>query len=176
MNNKLEMTNKVIERKASPSDVFETLNKLNILHKTYEHRALFTVEESKALRGNLPGGHCKNLFLRGKKNDMWLLVCREDLQVDLKLLGVTLGGARLSFGSSDRLMRYLGILPGSVSPFALINDTQQMVKVILDSGLMEFSLLNFHPLTNEKTTSITPNDLIKYIEACGHKPEILDLN
>ncbi|MBH67889.1 MAG: DNA-binding protein [Rhodospirillaceae bacterium] len=176
MKTHVQINNTVVEGKASPDDVFETLNKLNILYKTHEHPALFTVEESKALRGNLPGGHCKNLFLRGKKNDMWLLVCREDLKVDLKLLGVTLGGARLSFGSSDRLMRYLGVCPGSVSPFALINDTQQMVKVVLDSGLMKFSLLNFHPLTNEQTTSIAPNDLIRYIEACGHKAEILDLN
>ena len=159
-----------------PNIVFDRLEQLNIKTTTHEHPPLFTVEDSKKLRGDLPGLHCKNLFLRAKKNEMWLIVCREDLKIDLKELGQKLGGSRLSFGSSDRLLNFLGVMPGSVSPFALINDDKKAVKVVLEKEMMECPLLNFHPLTNEKTTSIKPSDLLKYITSCGHKFEILDLN
>ena len=94
----------------------------------------------------------------------------------MKELGQKLGGSRLSFGSSERLLNFLGVMPGSVSPFALINDSNKAVKVVLDKDMMEGSLLNFHPLTNEKTTSIKPSDLLKYITSCGHEFEVLDLN
>ena len=160
----------------NPNIVFDRLEKLNIKTTTHEHPPLFTVEDSKKLRGDLPGLHCKNLFLRAKKTEMWLVVCREDLKIDLKELGQKLGGSRLSFGSTDRLLNVLGVMPGSVSPFALINDGNKVVNVVLDKDMMEGSLLNFHPLTNEKTTSIKPSDLLKYITSCGHKFEILDLN
>ena len=160
----------------NPNTVFDRLRQLNIKTTTYEHPPLFTVEDSKKLRGDLPGIHCKNLFLRAKKNEMWLVVCREDLKIDLKELGQKLGGSRLSFGSSERLLNFLGVMPGSVSPFALINDNNVAVKVVLDKDMMEGSLLNFHPLTNDKTTSIKPSDLLKYITSCGHEFEVLDLN
>ena len=106
---------------------------------------------------------------------MWLIVCREDLAVDLKKIGARLGGQRLSFGSAERLLKYLGVIPGAVSPFALINDFNQDIDVILDKGMMSLSPLNFHPITNEKTTSISPGDLLKYIGSCGHQPKIIDL-
>jgi Ala-tRNA(Pro) deacylase len=161
---------------ASPKDVLRRLEDLDIATVTYDHPPLFTVEDSKALRGPLPGGHCKNLFLKGKKNKMWLLVCREDQSVNLKALGAKLEGERLSFGSPERLMTYLGVIPGAVSPFALINDLQTDINVILDKDMLLLSPLNFHPITNEKTIAIQPDDLLKYIRSCGHQPKILDLN
>ena len=128
-------------------DVFKRLNELGINVVTHSHPPLFTVEESKELRGPLPGGHCKNLFLRDKKGKMWLLICREDLTIELKSMSIKLGSGRLSFGSADRLKRVLGVFPGAVSPFALINDIQVSVEVIIDQGLMTLSPLNFHPIT-----------------------------
>ena len=160
---------------SSTDDVLKRLEKLGIATTTYDHPPLFTVEDSKSLRGPIPGDHLKNLFLRGKKSQMWLIVCREDLVVNLKEIGSRLGGQRLSFGSPERLFKYLGVIPGAVSPFALINDVNQDVDVILDKGMMSSSLLNFHPITNEKTTSISPDDLLKYIGSCGHQPKIIDL-
>ena len=167
---------KFTQEEIKSDKVFKRLEQLNIYTTTYNHPPLFTVEDSKKLRGDLPGTHCKNLFLRAKKNEMWLIVCREDLKIDLKGLGQKLGGSRLSFGSPERLLNFLGVMPGSVSPFALINDKEHVVKVVLDKDMMEGSLLNFHPLTNEKTTAIKPDDLAKYISSCGHNFEILDLN
>ena len=167
---------KTTSQEINPNAVFNRVRQRKLKTTTYEHPPLFTVEDSKKLRGDLPGIHCKNLFLRAKKNEMWLVVCREDLKIDLKELGQKLGGSRLSFGSSDRLLNFLGVMPGSVSPFALINDDNVAVKVVLDKDMMEGSLLNFHPLTNEKTTSIKPSDLLKYITSCGHEFEVLDLN
>ena len=166
---------KTTSQAINPNTVFDRLRQLNIKTTTYEHPPLFTVEDSKKLRGDLPGIHCKNLFLRAKKNEMWLVVCREDLKIDLKELGQKLGGSRLSFGSSDRLLNFLGVMPGSVSPFALINDGHTAVKVLLDKDMMEGSLLNFHPLTNEKTTSIKPSDLLKYITSCGHELSLIHI-
>ena len=160
----------------SADDVLERLTDLSINSVTYDHPPLFTVEDSKAHRGPIPGCHCKNLFLRGKKNQMWLLCCRENLSVNLKEIGEKLGGQRLSFGSPERLLMYLGVTPGAVSPFALMNDLSQSVDVVLDKGMMSLSPLNFHPITNEKTTSISPNDLMKYIESCGHQPKIMELD
>ena len=161
----------------SADDVLARLADLSIDSVTYDHPPLFTVEDSKAYRGPIPGCHCKNLFLRGKKkSQMWLLSCREDLSVNLKEIGAKLGGQRLSFGSPERLLMYLGVRPGAVSPFALINDPNQSVDVILDKGMMLLSPLNFHPITNEKTTSISPGNLMKYIKSCGHQPKIMDLD
>jgi Ala-tRNA(Pro) deacylase len=160
---------------ARPEDVLARLATLGIAVTTHHHPPLFTVEQSKALRGDLPGGHCKNLFLRDRKSRMWLVVFREDLRVDLKALGPLIGADRLSFGSADRLMRVLGVIPGAVSPFALINDTDNQVSVILDKAMMALSPLNYHPISNEMTTAITPDGLVSFIRAGGHHPEVVDL-
>ncbi|NQW10721.1 MAG: prolyl-tRNA synthetase associated domain-containing protein [Alphaproteobacteria bacterium] len=152
----------------SPEALLARLDALGIAYARHDHPPLFTVEDSKALRGDLPGGHCKNLFLRDKKGAMWLVVCLEDRRIDLKALGDRLGGARLSFGSADRLLRVLGVAPGAVSPFALINDTECAVTVVLDRGMLEHRPLNYHPLTNEATIAVQPEDLVRFIEACGH--------
>ncbi len=166
----------VMPAPVTPQEVFDRLEDLGIQATTYTHPALFTVEDSKTLRGDLPGVHCKNLFLRDRKYRMWLVVCREDLRINLKLLSTRLGTDRLSFGSPDRLMKTLGVSPGSVSPFALINDTKCKVTVILDRMMLAGSPLNYHPASNEMTTAIKPDDLLAFIRACGHDPAILDLD
>ena len=158
-----------------PQQLFARLDQLGIAHRTVEHPPVFTVEEAKALRGNLPGHHIKNLFLRNKKEEMWLVVAEEDKRIDLKALGEKLGAGKLSFGSPDRLLRYLGVLPGAVTPFGIINDKDRKVKVVLDRDLMGMSPVNAHPLVNTMTTALSPQDLVKFLEAEGHKPDILDI-
>ena len=159
-----------------PEALLARLDALGIAYARHDHPPLFTVEDSKALRGDLPGGHCKNLFLRDRKGAMWLVVCLEDRAVDLKALGSLLGGVRLSFGSADRLMRVLGVVPGAVSPFALINDTAVEVTVILDKAMLAHRPLNYHPLVNTVTIAVAPEDLVRFVEACGHAPQVLDLD
>jgi Ala-tRNA(Pro) deacylase len=159
----------------SPQQLLARLETLGIAYKNHEHAAVFTVEEAKALRGELTGGHIKNLFLRNKKEEMWLVVAEEDKRIDLKALGERLGAGKLSFGSPDRLMRYLGVLPGAVTPFGIINDTERKVKVVLDRDLMGFNPVNAHPLVNTMTTALAPADLVRFLEAEGHKPDIMDI-
>ena len=159
----------------SPDGLIAYLEGLGIATTTVTHPPLYTVEDSKALRGHLAGGHCKNLFLRNKKGHMWLVVCPEDLVLDLKNLGDRIGAGRVSFGSPERLMAHLGVLPGAVTPFAVINDADRRVHVVLDESLMAESLLNFHPLVNDQTTAIAPADLMKFFDAVDHRPVVISL-
>lgn len=137
---------------------------------------MFTVEEARALRGEIAGGHCKNLFLKDKKDRLWLVVCLEDTPIDLKRLPAAIGSARLSFGRPELLAEVLGVEPGSVTPFALINDAVCRVTVVLAADMMLNETLNYHPLVNTATTSIAAPDLVKFIRACGHEPKILPLS
>ena len=148
---------------------------LGIATRTVEHPPVFTVEEARRHRGDLPGTHTKSLFLRDKKDAMWLVVCREDRTVDLKALARRLGAKHLSFGSPERLLRHLGVIPGAVSPFAVINDTDRVVKVVLDREVLVKDPVNLHPLDNAKTTAISAADLLRFLEAEGHAPEVIDL-
>lgn len=157
-----------------PQQLFAKLEALGIAQRTVEHPPVFTVEEAKALRGNLPGHHIKNLFLRNKKEEMWLVVALEDRAIDLKRLGEALGAGRLSFGSPDRLRRHLGVEPGSVTPFALVNDETRVVRLVLDRGIAEGGPVNAHPLVNTMTTAIAIADLLRLFEAIGHAPRWLD--
>jgi len=157
-----------------PQQLFAKLEALGIAPYTVEHPPVFTIEEAKALRGNLPGHHIKNLFLRNKKQEMWLVVALEDRAIDLKRLGEALGAGRLSFGSPERLRRHLGVEPGSVTPFALVNDEMQVVRLVLDRGLAEGGPINAHPLVNTMTTAIAAADLLRLFEATGHAPRWLD--
>jgi len=159
----------------SPVQLFAHLENLGIRTRTVQHPPVFTVEEAKALRGDLPGAHIKNLFLRNKKGEMWLVVAEESRPIDLKALGERLDAGRLSFGSPERLMSYLGVVPGAVTPFALINDRRGQVKVAIDKAVLEQDPVNCHPLANDMTTAIAPKDLLAFIESSGHKPMILDL-
>lgn len=164
-----------LRRPATPDDLLDRLAALDIETTTHEHRPVFTVEESRDLRGVLPGAHCKSLFLRNKKGAMWLVVSDEARRLDLKALAEVIGSGRLSFGSPERLMTHLGVEPGSVTPFALINDHGTKVSVVLDADVMAAELANFHPLINNKTTAIRPADLIRFVEDCGHEPRVVDL-
>ncbi len=160
----------------SPDDLFAQISALGIAVNTVKHPPLFTVEQSKALRGELPGGHTKNLFLKDKKDRMWLVTAEEDRPIDLKALGTALGASgRVSFGSPERLMRHLGVIPGAVTPFGLVNDADGLVRFVLDEGLVRHAVLNFHPLTNEATTAIARDDFLRFMEAIGHKPRLLAL-
>ena len=161
---------------ATPTQLLAYLGELGIETTTVTHPAVFTVEEAKQLRGELPGGHCKSLFLRNKKGKMWLVVTLEDRQIDLKALGDQLGAGRLSFGSPDRLMRYLGVIPGAVTPFGTINDRNGEVRIALDAELMESTLLNFHPLDNTQTTAISPYGLVQFLAATDHAPELIEFS
>ena len=159
----------------SPAQLFAHLEGLGIRTRTVQHPPVFTVEEAKALRGDLPGAHIKNLFLRNKKGEMWLVVAEESQPIDLKALGERLGAGRLSFGSAERLMNHLGVVPGAVTPFALINDREGRVRVAIDKAVLELDPVNCHPLANDMTTAIAPPDLLAFIESSGHEPMILDL-
>ncbi len=157
-----------------PQQLFTRLDALGIAHRTVEHPPVFTVEEAKALRGDLPGHHIKNLFLRNKKEEMWLVVAIEDRAIDLKRLGERLGAGRFSFGSPDRLRRQLGVEPGSVTPLALVNDRDRVVRLALDRGLADGGPINAHPLTNTMTTALSGPDLLRFFAATGHEPRWLD--
>ncbi len=158
-----------------PADLFELLDTLGIETQTFTHDAVFTVDEARRIRGDIPGGHSKNLFLRTKKGSMWLIVAREDRGIDLKELAARLGSDRFSFGSPRRLMDALGVIPGAVTPLAVINDEEGAVRVVIDRGLLEESPLNFHPLDNAMTTAITPRDFLSFLESTGHEPIVIDL-
>ncbi len=161
---------------ATPEQLLEKLTRLGISHVTHQHAPVFTVEEAASETGHLEGGHSKNLFLKDKKGSLWLLVCKEDTAVNLKEMRPILGAKNLSFGKPELLMEILGVAPGSVSPFALINDRQNRVSVVVDERLMQESILNFHPLENDKTTQISPTDLSLFIEDCGHTAQIMSLS
>lgn len=157
----------------TPDQLFAYLDKLGIAYTTVKHAPLFTVEQSRALRGQIPGGHTKNLFLRDKKNNVFLVTAEEDAEIDLKGLHRRLGaGGRFSFGAADLMMELLGVIPGAVTPFGVINDMQGRVNVVLDAGLMEHPTINCHPLVNTMTTGLSREDLVKFLEATGHKPRI----
>jgi Ala-tRNA(Pro) deacylase len=152
------------------------LSDLGIGHETIDHPAVFTVEEAQAHTAHLPGGHCKSLFLKDKKGGLWLLVCLDRRRIDMNRLSKTIGSPRFSFGKPDLLMEILGVTPGSVTPFALINDGEHQVRPLLDKAMLDHELLNYHPLTNEATTTIKAADLPAFIEATGHEARVIDLD
>ncbi len=156
-------------RIASADEMVARLASLGITVERHDHPPLRSVEESRRLRGELPGGHCKNLFLRDKKKRSWLAVTLEDRNVDLGRLQKLVGSARLSFGRPERLMETLGIEPGAVSPFALVNDPDHRVTLVLDAAMMRLPLLNFHPLVNTQTLTIATEDLRRFLADCGHQ-------
>ena len=160
---------------ASEKDLFDQLSKLEISITTIEHAPMFTVEDGKEILKDIQGGHCKTLFLKDKKKDLWLVVMLGDARVDMKTLQQKIGAARLSFAKQTLMSQVLGVKPGSVTPFALINETAKNVKVVLENKMMDEELLNYHPLRNDATTSIRSSDLLKFIYAMGHEPMFVDL-
>ena len=160
---------------ASRQDLSDRFAELGIAVQTVEHEAVFTVAQSSRLHRDITGGHSKNLFLQDKKGRLFLVVALADTRVDLKALQKALKADRWSFGKPELLYDVLGITPGSVTPFALINDKAARVTVVLDADMMAFDRLNFHPLENTATTSIARDDLLRFIRACGHEPHIMKL-
>ena len=161
---------------ATAQDLFDRLDRLGISVSTISHPPVHTVDEARALRGDIPGGHCKNLFLKDKKQVLWLVVALENTVIDLKSLHKRIGAARLSFGNADLLMQVLGVAPGSVTPFALVNDVETRVNVVLEAEMMACPRLNYHPLANTATTGIDAPDLLAFIQDCGHNPQIVSLS
>ena len=158
----------------SDRDLFAFLDGLGIKHATKTHEPVFTVAESVALRDEIPGGHTKNLFLKDKKDNYFLLTVEEHAVVDLKTVHTLIGAAsKVSFGKAEKLMEYLGVIPGAVTAFGVINDREGKVKIILDADLMRYDVINAHPLRNDATTSIASADLLRFIEATGHSPLVL---
>ncbi len=160
---------------AKPDALFARLEELGIATQTVEHPAVFTVEQARAHRQKSSGTYIKNLFLRNKKGAMWLVVAREDRSINLKALGKRIGAGHLSFGSAQRLMRTLGVEPGAVTPFGLFNDHEHVVQVVLDAGILEADPIHCHPLVNTMTTAIDGADLLRFIEACGHQADVVEL-
>lgn len=163
------------KKPATREDLFDRLAELGIRVQTLDHPAVFTVEESASLEREIPGGHTKNLFLKDAKGRLFLVIAHAETQVDLKALPKRIGSARLSFGKGDLMMEALGVTPGSVTAFALINDHEQRVSVVIDKALLQFDTINCHPLENTATTSIAREDLLRFIRACGHNPGIAEL-
>ena len=150
------------------------LSGLGIAARTVTHTPVYTVEEAKAHRDGQPGGHTKNLFLKDKKGRMFLVTADEDRDIDLKSLRDKLGCKPLSFASAERLMTYLGVEPGSVTPLAVVNDTAGLVTMALDRSLLAPEWINVHPLVNTATTALAPADLGRFLESSGHTPQMID--
>ena len=159
----------------SPEQLLAYLKVLDIPFRIYEHEAVFTVAQSQGIERDMPGVHCRNLFVRDKKETMYLVVAAHETMIDMKKLADVIGSGRLSFGSPERLWTYLGVRPGSVCPYAIIIDKTNAVQVILDAHMMVGEIVNYHPLVNTMTIGVKPADLIKFIRSCGHEPRIVDL-
>jgi len=158
----------------TPQQLFAFLDQLGIAHSTVAHPPFFTAEDGRDWHDRIPGLPCKNLFLKDRKDNFWLAVMPCEKRADLNRLEKRLGAPRLSFGKPDMLTETLGLTPGSVTPFGLLNDTQRRVTVILDSEMMASEMLNFHPLHNAASTTIASKDLLKFVESLGYKPRIAD--
>jgi Ala-tRNA(Pro) deacylase len=161
---------------AAPEDLLAYLAALSIETETVEHPPLHTVEDSQALRGDIPGGHTKNLFVKDKKGRLFLLVLGETTEIELKRVHEKIGAqGRVSFGSADLLEQVWGVRPGAVTPFGAINDRAGKVSVVLDEAMMRHERLNFHPLVNTRTTGLASSNLIKFLRATGHEPMVAAL-
>lgn len=160
---------------ARETALYDRLRALGIAWAGYEHVPVFTVEEAAVVNASQPGGHTKNLFLKDKKGGLWLVVLRDDFRLDLNGLSKQIGAPRFSFGSGELLIATLGVPPGSVTPFSLMNDSQHKVRVVLDADMLKTEPLNFHPLRNDRTIAVSATDLLGFIADCGHVPLVAAL-
>ena len=160
---------------AGPDCLLGKLAELGIESATISHPEVFTVDEARKHRAGLPGAFTKNLFVRDKKGVMWLIVAIESQVVDLRAVAQSLGHKRFSFGSPQRLMHYLGVIPGSVSPFGLLNDGGGHVSLAMDERLSDFGVWNFHPLVNSMTTTLKKEDMLRFLAAIDHNPSWVKL-
>jgi Ala-tRNA(Pro) deacylase len=159
---------------AARDDLFAFLDQHAIAHQTLDHPAVFRVDEGHDVKAALPGGHTKNLFLKDAKGQVWLVCALGETRVDLKKLPEVIGAARLSFGSPELMQEVLGVTPGSVTLFALINDTEHRVKLVLDADLLQPEPINFHPLTNTATTAISQDGLRRFLKALDIPAQVVD--
>ncbi len=160
----------------SPQDLLNRFAELGIAADTVEHEPVFTVAESRPIKARIPGAHSKNLFVKDKKGRFFLISAKDETAIDLKRLHETIGASgRVSFGSADQMRALLGVEPGSVTAFAVVNDREGQVTMILDANLMEHERVNFHPLINSMTTGISRDDLVRFLRSTGHEPRILRL-
>lgn len=158
----------------TPEALFAFLDELGIEHQTIEHPPVYTVNDGAEWRDKVPGLHCKNLFLKDKKGGLWLVAMPADKRADLGGIGQRAGSPRMSFANPDLMMEVLGLAPGSVTPFALLNDEDRIVRVILDRDMMASELVNFHPLHNAASTTLGSKDLLKFLNALGYEPVTMD--
>ena len=156
------------------AEMLAFLEGLGIAHNTLDHPAVFRVGEGDEIKAGLPGGHTKNLFLKDAKDRLWLISALGETQIDLKRLHPVIGSARLSFGSAELMEQTLGVTPGSVTAFALANDTEHRVTFVLDAALAASDPVNFHPLTNTATTGVSQADFRRFLTALGREPIIVD--
>lgn len=158
-----------------PPRLLALLARIGVEAATYEHEPVRTVVEAKAATAHVPASHCKNLFLRDRAGQRWLVVLPEERVLDLAALAALLDVRRLSFASPEELEARLGVLPGAVTPFAVVNDPERRVRVVLDRSLLSRPALKFHPLVNTATTVVSPEGLLRFLEAAGHPPALVDL-
>jgi Ala-tRNA(Pro) deacylase len=162
---------------ASRENLFELLSDLGIQTTTVDHEAVFTVEESAKIKQHIPGGHTKNLFLKDKKGKFFLIVAEGSAQIKLNSVHSLIGASgRVSFGKPEALMELLGVKPGSVTAFAPMNDKENKVNVVIDEPLLRYDQINCHPLTNEATTTISKEDLLRFLDHINHSPQIIKLS
>ena len=159
---------------ATRQDLFAFFDRHGIEHTTHEHPPVFRVEEGHEIKAALPGGHTKNLFLKDDKGQLWLISALGETRIDLKALPKVVGSGRLSFGKPALMQEVLGVTPGSVTAFALINDTGHRVRFVLDKALMAHELVNFHPLSNDATTAVSSADFRKFLAALGIESLMVD--
>ena len=155
---------------ATADDLFAFLDQIGVAHHTHRHRPVFTVDEGADLKAQMPGGHSKNLFLKDKKGALFLLCALAESQIDLNATSKLIGAGRFSFGSAELMLETLGVTPGSVTIYALLNDPDQRVRLLLDQALLEHDPVNFHPLTNEATTAVSPKGLLAFLTALEREP------
>ena len=160
--------------KHTPQDLFNLLDQLDIKHSTIDHPPLFTVKDGLEWHNKIPGMHCKNLFMKDKKKKLWLIVMPGDKRAHISKLEREIGSARLSFGKPELLEEVLGITPGHVTPFALLNDISRQVTVVLDQDMMKAPMVNFHPLHNQASTTLKSEDLLRFIKHLSYNPYFVD--
>ena len=161
---------------ATPAALFAYLDALGVACRTLQHPAVFRVEEGLEIKAALPGGHTKNLFLKDAKDRLWLVTALGETAIDLKRLHRVIGAARLSFGSAALMAETLGVTPGSVTPFGLINDADHRVTLVVDAALLASEPLNFHPLVNTATTAVSREGFLTFLDALGVTPVVVDFS
>ncbi len=162
---------------ATPKDLFDLLDRLAIAVVTHEHEAFYTVEDGREVKDRIPGGHTKNLFVKDKKDNYFLIVAEGDARIPMNAVHTLIGArSRLSFANAERLMEFLGVEPGSVTAFSVMNDTDNRVKVVIDESLLEHDPINCHPLTNTMTTTISRENLLQFLDHVGHAPLVVALS